>query len=45
MRSPRAIANGSCAEVGEQHLHLAAVVAVDGAGAVEHGDAVAQREP
>src|SRR5581483_71564 len=32
-------------EVGEQHLHLAAVVAVDGAGAVEHGHAVAQRQP
>src|SRR2546423_305754 len=30
-------------QVGEQHLHLAAVVAVDGAGAVEHGDAVSQR--
>src|ERR1051326_8012016 len=32
------------AEIGEQHLHLAAVVAVDGAGAVEHGDPVTKRQ-
>ena len=31
-------------EVNEQHLHLAAVVGVDGAGAVEHGDAVFEGE-
>jgi len=30
-------------EVGEQNLHLAAIIAVDSAGAIEHRDAVAQR--
>lgn len=31
--------------VDEEHLHLAAVVGVDGAWCVKHGDAVFEREP
>ena len=33
---------GLLREVDEQHAHLAAVVCIDGAGAVQHGDAMLQ---
>src|SRR5438876_4325778 len=36
--------DGILSEVGEDHAELAAVVAVDGAGAVRAGDALAQRQ-
>ena len=44
---PRAAfdAIGLGAEVDEDHADLAAVVGVDGPGAVQHADAVAQRQP
>jgi hypothetical protein len=32
-------------QIGEDHLHFAAIVAVDRAGRVEAGDAVLQRQP
>ena len=35
---------GFAAEIGEDHLHLAAIVAVDRAGRVETGDAMLERE-
>ena len=44
MRMPRVIVNGSLAEIDQEHLHLAAVVGVDRAGRVEHGDAVPEGE-
>ena len=36
--------DGLLSEIGEDHAELAAVVAVDGAGAVQAGDALAQRQ-
>ena len=45
MRMPRVIVNGRSPRLTKQHLHLAAVVGVDGAGRVEDGDAVFGRKP
>ena len=44
MRSPRLDGESLLAEVGEDHLHFPAIVAVDGARRVEAGDAVLERE-
>ena len=44
MRSPRADRERLAAEIDQQHHDLAAIVGVDGAGAVEHGDAMLERE-
>ena len=40
IRMPRLTANGSRAEIDEEHLHLAAIIRVDRARRVEHRDAV-----
>src|SRR5680860_764603 len=32
------------AEIDQEHFHLAAIVGIDGAGAVQHGDAMLERE-
>ena len=45
MRMPRTSSNGCAAEIDEQHLDLAAIVAVDRARRIEHGDAVLRGEP
>ncbi len=44
MRMPRFTVKASAAEIDEDHLHLAAIIAVDGARAVEHGDSGRKRE-
>ena len=44
MRSPRRISNGAWPRLASMTPHLAAIVAVDRARAVEHGDAVVERE-
>src|SRR5262245_7326874 len=36
---------GHRTKVGEQHLHLAAIVAIDCARTIEHGEAVPERQP
>ena len=41
---PRVIVTGFAAEIDQQHLDFAAVVGIDGAGRVEHGETVLHGE-
>ena len=45
MRAPRSTGNGASPEIDQDDLDLAAIVGIDRAGRIEHGDAVPQREP
>ena len=40
IRMPRVIATAFAAEIHQQHLQFTAVIGIDGAGRVEHGEAV-----
>ena len=44
MRSPRVMTNSAVPVIDQRHLDLAAIIAVDGAGRIQHGDAMLDRK-